>query len=83
MPTLTYPSGSIFSTRLNTLTAVANIGSCSLKIELPTISYILGGQSIRYYLTQTDVGDDMTPISIGGSAFLGLRIIGSTQLAGK
>lgn len=81
--TLTNTAGSTFSSRINALTAAAAIGACSIKVDLPVISYNLWGRAIRYFLTKNDEADDMTPPSIGGSTFLWVKIIGAAQLAGK
>ncbi|MGE4444873.1 MAG: hypothetical protein AB7E37_07900, partial [Candidatus Altimarinota bacterium] len=82
--TLNTAGGTLFNTRINTTASAKNLNQTpGLQIEPPVISYQLGGQSVKYYLSEGDGATDISPIKTAGSEFLGVRVIGGIQGTGK
>ncbi|NDK08391.1 hypothetical protein EOM39_04050 [Candidatus Gracilibacteria bacterium] len=73
-----------FETRINSsVYATALNNQPGVQVVLPVISYKVGGKTVRYYLSKYDYANDRTPIDKSGDKFLGVKIIGGLQGAGK
>ncbi|MGE4444797.1 MAG: hypothetical protein AB7E37_07515, partial [Candidatus Altimarinota bacterium] len=78
--TLNNTSGALFNSRINTTSSTKTLNQTpGLQIDQPIISYQLGGQSVKYYLSEGDGATDISPIKTVGSEFLGVRVIGGIQ----
>ncbi|MDD5376593.1 MAG: hypothetical protein PHH16_00585 [Candidatus Gracilibacteria bacterium] len=82
--TLASTNGTQFKARINTSSNATSLNqNPGLQINLPIVNYNLGGQVVKYRLSEQDSGSDSTPIKITGTKFLGVRVIGGIQGAGK
>jgi hypothetical protein len=54
-----------------------------LQVSSPIISYKLWGKTVKYYLSEGEDANDLTPIKTTWSEFLWVRVIGWIQWAGK
>ncbi len=82
--TLTSETGTEFSARINTSVSATDLNQTPwLQINRPIVSYKLWWKTVKYYLSEQDGGNDMTPIKTTGSEFMWVRVIGGIQWAGK
>ncbi|MDD3646802.1 MAG: hypothetical protein PHH06_05365 [Candidatus Gracilibacteria bacterium] len=79
-----YINGTKFTARINTSENATSLNdNPGLQINLPIVSYELGGEIVRYYISGQDTGNDTTPVKITGDKFLGVKIVGILQGDGK
>ena len=73
-----------FETRINSSIYATELNKNPwLQVILPVISYTLGWETVRYYLSAYDYGNDKTPITLNWDKFLWVKIIWWLQWAWK
>ncbi len=73
-----------FESRINSSSSATSLNQQPwLQLNLPTISYTLGGSDVKYYLSKYEYGNDMTPIDMEWEPFLWVKIIWGLQWAWK
>lgn len=78
--TLNSKNWAIFYARINTSTDATSLNTNPwLKLASPIISYDLGWQKVKYYLSEQDSWNDTSPIKNIWSEFLWVKIIWSLQ----
>jgi hypothetical protein len=73
-----------FKTRINSSATATELNKTPwIQVILPTISYTLGWDTVKYYLSTYDYGNDKTPIELDWDPFLWVKIIWGLQWAWK
>lgn len=80
-----FSTAGTFDGRLEAITSAGLTTALGITIspENYQINYVLGNENVSYNLTAQDGAEDNTPLSIGGTATSGIKIVGNMQAQGK
>jgi hypothetical protein len=77
--TLNSKEGTLFEARINTSIDATELSNPWIQIDLPKINYNLEWHNVKYYLSNTEEGNDMTPVQFDWEDFVWVKIIWTLQ----